>query len=111
MTHQRRAGQDLQVWKVATVTDRRGNRTKVAVADEPNAEKGWVIPQRSSRGEVPGQLVIDVIRIGISADTPDVDLWSRVRYAGRDYDVVTPPEYHHGTRHTRHYTLDLRRRP
>jgi hypothetical protein len=41
-----------------------------------------VIPQRSSRAEVPGQQVIDVVRLIVKDDLDGVTLWSRVEYNG-----------------------------
>lgn len=101
----------MLIWKTVTITDRRGNITKAATPVGPIPVKGWVIPQRSSRAEVPGQQIINVIRIGVDANLPDVELWSRVVYNGKEWDVVTPPEYHAGTRTTRHWSIDLRERP
>ena len=111
MSLQRRRGQAITLWPVTEAVDRRGNR--VRAADEANAitTKGWVIPQRSARAEVVGQQQINVIRIGIAADLAGIELWSNVVYGGKDWDVVTPPAYHHGTRHTRHWSIDLRERP
>lgn len=112
MTYQRRRGQSAQIWRTEVHTDRRGNTTKAATSDGPHEIRCWVIPQRSSRAEVPGQQQINIIRLGVDADLVDVEIWSRVFYAGKYWDIVTPPEYHHGTRrHTRHWSIDLRERP
>ena len=73
--------------------------------------RAWVFPQRSAKAEVPGQQHINVIRIGTDVLDDRVDIWSRVEFMGRSWDVAAPPAYHHGTRHTRHWTLDLRERP
>lgn len=112
MTLQRRRGLEIEYWLSKTTTDRRGNTVKLADTEVgPFTTRGWVIPQRSSKAEVPGQQEINVIRIGISADLTGVTLWSRVRYDGKDWDVAAPPEYRHGTRTTRHQSVDLRQRP
>lgn len=108
---QRRRGQRITVFKTKIVTDRRGNTVKVAHETGPHEERGWVIPQRSARAEVPGQQVINVVRIGLSADLREVELWSRVEWDGKSWDIVAPPAYRHGTRGTRHVTIDLRERP
>lgn len=105
----RRRGVSLKVWKQVEVTDKRGNRVKVPDSTSPHEVRGWVIPGRSSRAEVAGQVGIDVITVGVSV-LPDVGLWSRVEYDGREWDLVSPPAYHHGSRSTRHYTLTLRAR-
>ena len=108
---QRKRGVQARVWKVSKQTDNRGNVTKVA--DPLNYEdvKIWVYPQRSAKGEVPGQLAINVVRIGVPGHVKDLDLWNRIQFNGSDWDMVTPPSYHHGTRHVRHWTLDVRERP
>lgn len=110
-THQRRHGLSAKVWKVEERQDNRGNTHEVAVPDNPHEIRAWVFSQRSARAEVPGQQGINVIRIGVDADLEGVSLWSRVEIMGKLWDVVTPPAYHHGTRNTRHWSLDLRERP
>jgi hypothetical protein len=109
--YQRRHGQPVRVWKVVQQTDDRGNVHDVATPDDAHEIKAWVFAQRSARAEVPGQLGINVIRIGVSADLEGVDLWSKVEIDGKLWDVAAPPVYHQGTRHTRHWSLDLRERP
>lgn len=111
MTVQRRRGQSLRVWRTVTTTDRRGNEVKAAAEELAHPVRGWVIPQRSAKAEVPGQLVINVVRIGVDANLEGVDLWSSVEWSGKRWDVVAPPAYRHGTRHTRHWSIDLRERP
>jgi hypothetical protein len=108
---QRRRGQAARIWKAKTVIDNRGNQVVMADADGPHEVRAAFIPQRSARAEVPGQAHINVTRMIVAADLPDVNLWSRVEWAGRQWDVVTPPAYHHGTRKTRHWSLDIRERP
>lgn len=101
----------MTLYPVIEVEDRRGNKIRVADKTRPIKTKGWVMPERSSRAEVPGQQKINVIRIGITANLAGVEIWSEVEYDGKVWDVVTPPGYHHGTRHTRHWSMDLRERP
>lgn len=108
---QRRRGQDIVIWPAKLVTDRRGNETKVADPDNKIETRGWVIPQRSARAELPGQQKINVVRIGVNSDLAGVELWSHVEYDGKHWDIVTPPAYHHGTRHNRHWSIDMRERP
>jgi hypothetical protein len=108
---QRKRGLPAKVWKVTKQTDARGNELKIAVEDDAYDVTVWVYPQRSAKGEVPGQLSINVVRLGIPAVYDDLDLWTRVEFMGKQWDVVTPPSYHHGNRHTRHWTLDVRERP
>lgn len=110
-SYQRRRGQPAKVWKTAEQTDDRGNVHIVPAADGPHLVRAALIPQRSARAEVPGQQQINVVRMIVAADLADVNLWSRVEWRGSTWDVVTPPAYHHGTRHTRHWSIDLRERP
>lgn len=70
-----------------------------------------LIPQRSSKAEVPGQQQINVVKMLVRADLPGVDLFSRVEAAGKVWDVVSPPAYHHGSRRTRHWSINVRERP
>lgn len=109
--YQRRHGLPIKVWKVSHLTDNRGNKVDVPTTADQIEETCWVFPQRSSKASVPGQVGIEVTRIGVRADLEDVDLWSRVELRGRLWDVAAPPAYHHGTRHTRHWSIDLRLRP
>lgn len=108
---QRRRGQPAKVWTTITATDRRGNETIQATSATPIDVVAAFIPQRSSRAEVPGQQQIDVVRMVVAPNLTGVDLWSRVEWAGDLWDVVSPPSYHHGSRHVRHWSIDLRRRP
>lgn len=108
---QRRRGIPAKIWLVEEFTDKRGNVHKRAVKENAEDVTVWIIPQRSARAEVPGQQSINVIRIGLPGHFKDLDQWMRVEMMGREWDAVTPPAYHHGTRHTRHWTVDLRQRP
>lgn len=101
----------MKVWKTETVIDDRGNEVRTWDPDNYTTVTVAQIPQRSQRAEVPGQVAINVVRIIVDPNIPDVDLWSRVEMNGRQWDIMTPPAYHHGTRHTRHWSLDLRERP
>lgn len=112
MSRQRRHGQTVKLWPTHKVADRRGNETIAADHSvEPFVVTAAVIPQRSSRAEVPGQQVIDIIRLIMTAELPDITLWSLVEYQGDFWDVMSPPAYHHGSRQVRHWSLDVRRRP
>jgi len=116
----RRRGQAATVYPGVLTEDRRGNKQRVVDMNRPIPIKGVFIPQRSARAEVPGQAIINVTRILMDADlpiqlenvgSPDVGIWGRVEWNGHAWDIVTPPAYHHGTRHTRHWTIDIRERP
>lgn len=110
-SHQRRHGQPVTIYPEKLVEDRRGNHQLIVDRDGPIHTKAVTVPQRSSKAEVPGQAVIDVTRLVVAADLGNVGIQSIVAWRGEEWDVVTPPGYHHGTRHTRHWTLDIRRRP
>ncbi len=112
MTMQRRRGIRVKVWKTKLTTDSRGNEVKIF--DPANYEyvTAAQIPQRSSRAEVPGQVVINVVRLIVSPDIRDVDIWSRVEFNGSEWDIAAPPSFHNGSsRHTRHWSIDVRERP
>jgi hypothetical protein len=108
---QRRRGQTARIWKTRTVIDARGNELVVADADGPYEVRAAFIPQRSAKAEVPGQQQINVTRMLVAANLGDVNVWSRIEWAGKQWDVVSPPAYHHGTRRTRHWSIDIRERP
>jgi hypothetical protein len=108
---QRRRGETARIWKMVKTTDSRGNETLRADPTSPHEVRAAFIPQRSSRAEVPGQQQINVVRMLVAADLPDVGLWSRVEWAGSVWDVVTPPSLHIGTKRTRHWSIDIRERP
>lgn len=106
----KRRGFNVSIRTSAITTDRRGNRTVL-----PNGPvltvRAWLIPDRSSRAEVPGQQQINVYRMGTQADLSGVDMFSRVSWNGSDWDIVSPPAHHEGDRHTRHWTFTIRERP
>lgn len=111
-SRQRRRGQTVKVWPTHEIEDKRGNKVNAPdLTDDPIVVKAAAIPQRSSKAEVPGQQQIDVVRLILDAELPGVTLWSRVEYLGDQWDIVSPPAYHHGSRHVRHWSMDIRRRP
>lgn len=108
---QRRRGQKATVYPFKTVLDRRGQATRVADENTPIRVVAAFIPERSSRAELAGQQQIQIVKMIVRHDIPNFELWAQVEWDGSRWDVVTPPAYHHGTRHTRHLTVSLRRRP
>ncbi|WJN63027.1 head-tail joining protein 2 [Streptomyces phage phiScoe3] len=110
MSMQRRRGQMARIWKTRVTTDRRGNDVVSSTPDGPHEVRAAFIPQRSAKAEVPGQQLINITRMIVAADLEDVTLWSRVEYQGKQWDVVSPPAYHHGPRKSRHWSLDIRER-
>ncbi|MFD7738054.1 phage head-tail adapter protein [Kitasatospora sp. NPDC059800] len=111
MSVQRRRGQKVRIWKTKTITDRRGNQLLLADGDGPHEVRAAFIPQRSSKAEVPGQQQINIVRMLVDPTLSDVTMWSRVEHDGKQWDVVSPPAYHHGSRRTRHWSIDIRERP
>lgn len=113
MSYQRQHGQVAKIWPQAVHVDRRGNRTvSVDMDANPLIERVAIVPDRASRAEVPGQQSVNVVQMVVDPNLKDVGLWSRVFVQGSWWDVSGPPAYHHGSsRHTRHWTIPLRRRP
>jgi Phage head-tail joining protein len=109
---QRRRGQLVTVYPSKNTTDNRGNHVRVTDMENPieNVRAAFV-PQRSGRAEVPGQAQINVTRMIVDAHIEGVDLWARVLWNGKFFDVAAPPAYHHGSRRTRHWSIDIRERP
>ncbi|MFE4451423.1 phage head-tail adapter protein [Streptomyces sp. NPDC056796] len=110
-SYQRRRGIPAKVYKTVEHVDGRGNKVLVVDLDSPMDVRCALIPQRSSKAEVPGQQQINITRMIVDSHLPDVTLWSRVEVLGQQWDIVTPPAYHHGTRQTRHWSIDIRERP
>lgn len=100
-----------QVWRTRPTADRRGNVVLAATDDGPYEVKAVFLPERSAKAEVPGQQQINVYTMIVQPDLDDVTLWSRVRWRGELWDIVTPPEHHGGTRQTKHISLQIRQRP
>lgn len=111
MSVQRRRGLPVTLYRSKVIQDSRGNDVIVLDPENPHMTTAAAIPQRSSKAEVPGQQMIDVVRLIVKDDLDGVTLWSRVEFQGAQWDLVTPPSYHHGTRRTRHWSIDIRRRP
>lgn len=111
MSVQRRRGRPVTIYPRKTTVDDRGNTLISADLDHPFVTRAAVIPQRSSKAEVPGQQQIDVVRLLISTGLGDIGIWGYVHYDGSMWDVVAPPAMHYGMRRTRHLSLDIRRRP
>lgn len=111
MSIQRRRGELIRIYPTVTVTDRRGD-TQEQPGEDYYEVRAWIVPDRSSRAEVPGQQEIDVYRVGIDPHTrlENVNLWSRVVWDGDDWDLVSPPAHRRGSRHVRHQTIVIRRR-
>lgn len=110
VTIQRRRGHLVEVWPVGTITDARGHQVVMADKDQAMTIRAAMIPDRSGPMEVPGQGHIHIVRMITSQEVPGLTTGARVRWDGKAWDVVMPPEQHHGPRATRHYTATLRER-
>lgn len=102
---------DIKVWRTVIVKDGRGNDVITPIPMNPHLVRAAAIPQRSSKAEVPGQQQINITRLIVDPNMEGVNLWSRVEYDGRMWDVAAPPAFHYGTRRTRHWSIDIRERP
>ena len=111
MSLQRRRGQTATVYSTKVVEDKRGNKHITVDMTKPQTVRAAFIPDRSARAEVPGQQQINVFRMIVRADIEGVNLWSRVKWNGSEWDIVAPPAYHHGSRQVRHWSLTIRERP
>lgn len=111
----RRQGVPTYIWRSRVEVDRRGNEQIRAYPEDRLYTRVWIKPQRSARAEVPGQQQINITTVGFAlpeSEMGDVTLWSRVEMNGKEWDIASPPQYHHGTkRHSRHWSMDLRERP
>lgn len=111
MSRQRRRGQWATVYPSITTTDSRGNEVQRPDMDKPIRVRAAFIPQRSSKAEVPGQAQINVTRMVVDPHIEGIDLWSRVEWDGKSWDLAAPPAYHHGPRRSQHWSIDIRQRP
>ena len=111
-SYQRKRGREVKLWPAILKEDARGNTILETDIEnmEPLVTTAAEFPQRSSRAEVPGQQQIIVTRLIVSEDA-GMGLWGKALWEGEMWDIVAPPTYHHGTRHTRHWSIDIRKRP
>lgn len=110
MTLQRRRGRSVVFHTVQEAVDRRGNAVQAPTGPSVTL-RAWVVPERGSRAELPGQQQVKIIKLGTTDDVAGISLWSRAEWDGHWWDVVVPPESHYGSRHVRHWTITLRWRP
>lgn len=97
----------LLVWPETVTTDGDGNPVRVP-AEEPVTVTGRVNPVSSDDAIVAGQQVTTTYRV-ITRDAP-LGPWARVRWRGRDWDVVGEPQWFRGSPRTRHVVAYLRAR-
>lgn len=112
-SRQRRRGQPVKFWARKLEVDRRGNEILRADVSRPPdyVTTAASFPQRSARAEVPGQQQIDIVRLIVTKLPEDAGIWAICEWRGDYWDVVAPPAYRQGTRHTEHWSVDIRRRP
>jgi hypothetical protein len=108
---QRRRGEWIEVYRLRESVDRRGNEIIEVDPTSTTRVRAAVVPERSSRAEVPGQQQINMVKALVALDTPDVHLWGRVKHDGQEWDIAAPPERHKGAAGTGHFTVMLRERP
>lgn len=109
-SYQRRRGQWVTFYPPKETIDRRGAKHLEADLDKPNRQRVVLTPIRSGRAELPGQAEIDLYKV-VFDDAVEISLWGAVEWDGEWWDVVTPAQYRHGTKHSRHKSIDIRRRP
>lgn len=108
---QRKRGYWIDLFPTIVTEDRRGVVTRAPDMDNPIPTRAVILPERSSKAEVPGQQVINVVRVIIDYKfSENIDIHSRLRWDGKEWDIITPPEHHRGTSHTRHVTIMARQR-
>lgn len=107
---QRDRGESARIYLVTKVTDSRQNIVEAPLSTFVTV-RGAFAPDRSARAEVPGQQQVNVFRMVTSSDLSGVSLWSRVKWRNLWWDIIAPPGWHVGDRHTRHWSLLLRQRP
>ena len=112
---QRRRGEPVTIALAIDRVDLRGNVVRMPTKTSPRVKaRAWQYSDRSSKAEVPGQMDIDVIRLGVESRDPNfelMDIFARIQWQGHWWDLVAPPTHQTGVRQTRHKTLTARRRP
>lgn len=108
---QTRRGSEALIFRVETVEDAMGNKTVRPHARNPHKVRISQMPDRSAKAELPGQQEINVLQVRCPPGLDEVNLWSRVYWRGKWYDLVAPPGERDGSRNIRHWTLILRKRP
>ena len=110
MSMQRDRGESARIYQVAKTTDSRQNVIEAATAQFIEV-RGAFAPDRSARAEIPGQQQVSVFTMITSSDLSGVSLWSLIKWRNSWWDIVSPPAWHIGNRHTRHWSITIRWRP
>lgn len=111
MSYQRKHGAAVIFYPQKLVTDADGVPTLVADMDSPSIPtKAAVIPDRAQRAEVPGQQVVNIVRLLVKR-MPGLGPWARAEFWGRMWDVTVPPEERQNVpRPNRHMVVEVRER-
>jgi len=107
---QRDRGELAYIYPVTKTTDSRQNVIEAPLST-PLTVRGVFAPDRSARAEVIGQQQVNIVRMLTSSDLSGVSLWSLVKWRNLWWDIVAPPGWHIGDRHTRHWSILIRQRP
>lgn len=111
MSYQRQHGTTVIFYPQKEVVDADGVPTLVADMDNPSAPtKAAILPERGQRAEVPGQQVVNVVRLLVKR-LPGLGPWARVEFRGRSWDIALPPEERLNVpRSSRHIVVECRER-
>jgi len=107
---QRDRGELAYIYPVIKTTDSRQNIIEAATSAFLTV-RGAFSPDRSARAEVSGQQQVNVFKMVTSSDLSGVSLWSLVKWRNSWWDIISPPAWHIGDRHTRHWSITIRWRP
>lgn len=111
MSVQRRRGHLITLYPSKVVTNRRGDPELKPDMSNPITVRCSASADRANRGEMPGQLGVDVIQVRVEQGLPNVNLWSMAYFHGIYWDVVSPPSIRYGKAGVAHTTILLRNRP
>lgn len=99
----------IWVYPEVNMRDSRNNLVKVP-SDTPIKVHATTTADRSSIAELPGQVDMSIIKC-VTRDAP-VGSWARIIYAGKEWDLASPPRYSPGmSKATRFVSFTLRSRP
>ena len=107
---QRNRGEVAYIYQVGKTTDLRQNVVESALSIFLTVRAVFA-PDRSARAEMPGQQQVSVFTMITSSDLSGVSLYSLVKWRNSWWDIVSPPAWHIGDRHTRHWSIIIRWRP
>ncbi len=100
MSLPRKNRQSAVIYPTVTAPDHRGNEVKSPDMDAPIPVKATFSPQSKANTY---HMLIDILPEG-------VDAYSRVEWREDQWDIMSPPAPHNGTRQTRYWTLEIQKR-